>query len=61
MGEVNLIIALVLPEKPSKPMILAATYLTRNMLSEEFSQRLVTTRQPKGLQALILYAMCQLL
>lgn len=61
MGEVNLIIALVLPEKPNRDMIMAATYLTRSMLSVEFSQRLVNTRQPKGLQALILYAMCQLI
>ncbi|MCE7535678.1 PTS sugar transporter subunit IIA [Aliivibrio fischeri] len=61
MGDVNVIIALVLPEKPTKEMIMAATYLTRSLLSEDFSQRLVHTRQPKGLQALILYAMCQLL
>ena len=61
MGEVNLIIALVLPDKTNREMLMAATYLTRNLLSADFSQRLVNTRQPKGLQALILYAMCHLL
>jgi len=59
MGEVRLIVALVLPEKPTREMVIAATCLTRSLLSSDFSQRLVNTRQPKGLQALILYAMCQ--
>ncbi|PQJ84400.1 PTS sugar transporter subunit IIA [Aliivibrio sifiae] len=59
MGDVNLVIALVLPENPTRDMIISATKLTRSMLSSDFSQRLVNTRQPMGLQALLLHAMCQ--
>jgi PTS system nitrogen regulatory IIA component len=59
MGDVNLIIALVLPDNPTRDMIISATQLTRSMLSTDFSQRLVGTRQPMGLQALLLYSMCK--
>ncbi|MGF1905068.1 PTS sugar transporter subunit IIA [Aliivibrio salmonicida] len=61
MGDVNLIVGLVLPSPPTREMVITATQLTRSMLSAEFCQRLIATRQPVGLQAMLLYGMGRVL
>lgn len=59
LGEINLVIALVLPLSPSRDMIVTATKLTRSMLDDDFAHRLIATKHAVGLQALLLYSMCK--
>ncbi|GAB2652169.1 PTS sugar transporter subunit IIA [Vibrio panuliri] len=61
MGEVHIAIALVMPKAPSREQIIAATNLTRNLLSGQLAQRLLLTRSSVDLQALLMYAMTRLL
>ncbi|KHT40436.1 PTS sugar transporter subunit IIA [Vibrio sinaloensis] len=61
MGNVHLAIALVMPAKPTREQIIAATNLTRNLLCDQLSQRLRLTRSSVDLQALLMYSMSQLL
>ncbi|MGC9423743.1 PTS sugar transporter subunit IIA [Vibrio sp.] len=61
MGNVHLAIALVMPEKPSREQIIAATNLTRNLLTDQMAERLLLTKSRVDLQALLMYAMSRLL
>ncbi|WP_194436561.1 PTS sugar transporter subunit IIA [Vibrio fluminensis] len=61
MGEVHIAIALVMPQAPSREQIVAATNLTRNLLSGQMAERLLLTRSSVDLQALLMYAMSRLL
>nr|WP_086937579.1 PTS sugar transporter subunit IIA [Thaumasiovibrio occultus] len=61
MGTVNLAIALVLPQAPHREQLIAATNLTRNLLSGQMAERLLLTRSSVDLQALLMYAMSRLL
>ncbi|MGF1777174.1 PTS sugar transporter subunit IIA [Vibrio nomapromontoriensis] len=61
MGHVNLAIALVMPKTPNREQIIAATNLTRNLLCDQISERLLTTRSRVDLQALLMYFMSRLL
>ncbi|TFH92839.1 PTS fructose transporter subunit IIA [Vibrio ouci] len=61
MGDVHLAIALVMPAKPTREQIIAATNLTRNLLCEQLPERLKLTRSSVDLQALLMYSMSQLL
>lgn len=61
MGQVHLAIALVMPQSPSREQIVAATNLTRNLLTGQIAQRLLLTRSSVDLQALLMYAMSRLL
>ncbi|WP_245868869.1 PTS sugar transporter subunit IIA, partial [Vibrio fujianensis] len=51
MGNVHLAIALVMPEKPSREQIIAATNLTRNLLTDQMAERLLLTKSRVDLQA----------
>lgn len=57
MGDVHLAIALVMPEKPTREQIIAATNLTRNLLTDQMAERLLLTKSSVDLQALLMYAM----
>lgn len=61
MGPVTLAIALVLPEKPTRNEIIAATTLTRNLLNEHVNERLQNTRSSIDLQALLMYLTSRLI
>ncbi|HDM8055273.1 PTS sugar transporter subunit IIA [Vibrio harveyi] len=61
MGEVHLAIALVMPAKPTREHIIAATNLTRNLLTDQMAERLLLTKSSVDLQALLMYAMSRLL
>lgn len=61
IGDVNLAIALVLPAKPNREQIVTVTNLTRNLLCDQMTERLVTTRNSIDLQALLMYSMTRLL
>lgn len=61
MGDVHLAIALVMPEKPTREQIIAATNLTRNLLTDQMAERLLLTKSSVDLQALLMYAMSRLL
>ncbi|MCG9684752.1 PTS sugar transporter subunit IIA [Vibrio sp. Isolate23] len=61
MGNVNLAIALVMPTKPTPEQIMAATNLTRNLLTGQVAERLLLTRSSVDLQALLMYTMSRLL
>ncbi|KII76041.1 PTS sugar transporter subunit IIA [Vibrio renipiscarius] len=61
MGTVRIAIALVLPQTPSRDQIVAATNLTRNLLSGQMAERLRSTRTSVDLQALLMYAMSRLI
>ncbi|NIY82514.1 PTS sugar transporter subunit IIA [Vibrio hepatarius] len=61
MGEVHLAIALVMPDKPTREQIIAATNLTRNLLTDQMADRLLLTKSSVDLQALLMYAMSSLL
>jgi PTS system nitrogen regulatory IIA component len=61
MGEVHLVIALVMPEKPTREQLIAATNLTRNLLTDQMAERLLLTKSSIDLQALLMYAMSRLL
>jgi len=56
LGEVNFIIGLVMPMRPSLSQIVAATNMTRNLLIEPMSERLLCTRSHADLHAILLYA-----
>ncbi|WP_159738903.1 PTS sugar transporter subunit IIA [Vibrio atypicus] len=61
MGDVHIAIALVMPAKPNREQIIAATNLTRNLLCDQISERLLLTRSSVDLQALLMYSMSRLL
>ncbi len=61
MGDVHLAIALVMPDKPTREQIIAATNLTRNLLTDQMAERLLLTKSSVDLQALLMYAMSRLL
>ncbi|MGF1908740.1 PTS sugar transporter subunit IIA [Vibrio kasasachensis] len=61
MGAVHIAIALVMPLSPSREQIIAATNLTRNLLTGQMAERLLLTRCSVDLQALLMYAMSRLL
>ena len=61
MGLVHIVIALVIPSKPSREQIVAATNLTRNLLSGQMAERLLLTRSSVDLQALLMYSMSRLI
>ncbi|MCV5263796.1 PTS sugar transporter subunit IIA, partial [Escherichia coli] len=61
MGDVHLAIALVMPERPTRDQIIAATTLTRNLLTDQMAERLLLTKSSVDLQALLMYAMSRLL
>ncbi len=61
MGDVHLAIALVMPSKPNREQIIAATNLTRNLLCDQMVERLLLTHSGVDLQALLMYAMSRLL
>lgn len=61
IGRVHLAIALVMPEKPTREQIIAATNLTRNLLTGQVAERLLLTKSSVDLQALLMYAMSRLL
>ncbi|MGL0817176.1 PTS sugar transporter subunit IIA [Vibrio vulnificus] len=61
MGDVHLAIALVMPSKPNREQIIAATNLTHNLLCDQMVERLLLTRSGVDLQALLMYAMSRLL
>ncbi|EGA70238.1 PTS system nitrogen regulatory IIA component [Vibrio sinaloensis DSM 21326] len=61
MGKVHLSIALVMPSKPNREQIIAATNLTRNLLCDQISHRLLLTRSSVDLQAILMYCMSRLL
>ncbi|MCE0495571.1 PTS sugar transporter subunit IIA [Vibrio salinus] len=61
MGEVNLAIALVMPDLSTRDQIIAATNLTRNLLTGQLAERLLLTKNSVDLQALLMYAMSRLI
>ncbi|WP_162064008.1 PTS sugar transporter subunit IIA [Vibrio taketomensis] len=61
MGTVNVAIALVMPQPPTREQIVAATNLTRNLLTGQMAERILRTRRSVDLQALLMYAMSRLL
>ena len=61
IGKVHLAIALVLPVKPTREQITAATNLTRNLLNELITQRLTLTRSSIDLQALLMFISTRLI
>ncbi|CAE6918527.1 PTS system nitrogen regulatory IIA component [Vibrio sp. B1REV9] len=61
MGNVRLAIALVIPAKPTREQIITATNLTRNLLTDQMANRLLSTKSSVDLQALLMYAMSRLL
>ncbi|USD68321.1 PTS sugar transporter subunit IIA [Vibrio sp. SCSIO 43136] len=61
LGEVNLIIAIVMPTSPTRDQVMAATNLTRNLLTGDLAQRLLLTRSGIELQAILMYSMTRLL
>ncbi|MCA2017343.1 PTS sugar transporter subunit IIA [Vibrio tritonius] len=61
VGEVHLVVALVMPEKPTREQLIAATNLTRNLLADQMAERLLLTKGGVDLQALLMYAMSRLL
>lgn len=61
MGNVNLAIALVMPNKLSKEQAVTATNLTRNLLCSHLTERLLLTKSGVDLQALLMYSASRLL
>lgn len=61
IGEVHVAIALVLPTKPQREHIVAATNLTRNLLHDQVNERLQKTRSSVDLQALLMYISSRLI
>ena len=61
MGDVHIAIALVIPAKPTRDQIVSATNLTRNLLSGQMAERLLSTRSSVDLQALLMYSMSRLI
>lgn len=61
IGQVHVAIALVMPSKPQREQIVAATNLTRNLLNEQVTERLQKTRSSIDLQALLMYLTSRLL
>jgi PTS system nitrogen regulatory IIA component len=61
MGNVHLIIGLVLPARPTRDQLTAATYLTRNLLAEPIGERLLLTRSQTDLRAILSYLTTRLL
>lgn len=56
-GDVNTIIAMLIPAPPEKPIIKACTQLTRKLLDPEFCQLLTSTSEPEALKAIVLHTM----
>jgi len=61
VGPVHLAIALVMPASPTRDQIITATNLTRNLLSGQLAERLLTTKSSIDLQALLMYSMSRLM
>ena len=61
IGQVNVAIALVMPTKPQREQIIAATNLTRNLLNDQVTERLQKTKSSIDLQALLMYLTSRLL
>lgn len=61
IGQVNVAIALVMPTKPQREQIIAATNLTRNLLNDHVTERLQKTKSSIDLQALLMYLTSRLL
>ncbi|HHY0495247.1 PTS sugar transporter subunit IIA [Vibrio parahaemolyticus] len=60
LGNVDMAIALVIPDKPTRDQIVAATNLTRNLLNDRMAERLLLTKSSIELQALLMYATSRL-
>lgn len=60
-GNVNLIIALAIPSKPTREQIISTTNLTRNLLFGQVAERLLKTKNSIDLQALLMYCMTRVL
>ncbi|MDG3085333.1 PTS sugar transporter subunit IIA [Vibrio hannami] len=56
LGRVNIAIGLVIPQKPTMSQLNSITNLTRNLLSDETNERLVKTKKPVDLQAILMHA-----
>jgi PTS system nitrogen regulatory IIA component len=61
IGQVYVAIALVMPTKPQREQIIAATNLTRNLLNDQITERLQKTKSSIDLQALLMYLTSRLL
>ncbi|NLS11660.1 PTS transporter subunit EIIA [Vibrio sp. SM6] len=61
IGTVHLAIAIVMPIPSSREAIIAATNLTRNLLTGQVADRLLMTRRCVELQALMMHLMSRLL
>lgn len=58
---VHLVIAIVIPNKPTREQIITTTNLTRNLLFGQVTVRLLKTKNCIDLQALLMYCMTKVL
>jgi PTS system nitrogen regulatory IIA component len=58
-GDVNTIIAVLIPQPAQLPIVKACTQLTRSLLSEDFCHLLTSTTEPEALKAILLHTMAK--
>lgn len=56
-GDINTVIALLIPAPPKMPEVKAFTQLSRALLETEFCQLVTSTTEPKALKAILLHKM----
>lgn len=59
LGEVSLIIAIALPNKPSMPMLKAFSNLTRSLIDKELCQLLTSSTESQSLKAILTHKLAQ--
>lgn len=53
LGPVSLVISLILPSPPNRPLLVSFTHLTKSLLDEEFCHLLTTSREPEAIRAIL--------